>query len=171
MPPKRKGEGSKKGGKKGKKQSKPTFYTGEEHCLPFGFRAGDLIRTPLGLIGTILGVKFARPDDKETGVMWVEYEGGKQVPLERGVVGYERLTEAEHIWRDVVVIRTRVQKEEEERAAIEQAQRLRMEALALEAAASKKKRKSTASRPQTGQKLKGTKVINLLSGHRVVCSI
>ena len=43
----------------------------------------------------------------------------------------------------------RVQKEEEERAAIEQAQRLRMDALALEAAAAKKKRKSTMSRPQT----------------------
>jgi hypothetical protein len=38
MPPKRKGEGKKKGGKKGKKQSKPTYYTGDEHCLPFGFK-------------------------------------------------------------------------------------------------------------------------------------
>jgi hypothetical protein len=43
----------------------------------------------------------------------------------------------------------RVQKEEEQRAAIEEAQRLRIEALALEAAASKKKRQSAGSRPRT----------------------
>jgi hypothetical protein len=47
MPPKRKGEGKNKGGKKGKKQSKPTYYTADEHCLPFGFHVRDPAKSVL----------------------------------------------------------------------------------------------------------------------------
>lgn len=58
-------------GKKGGKKAKgPTYYVEDEHCIPFGFRANDIIKTPLGLTGTVIGVKYENPDDKATGRLW-----------------------------------------------------------------------------------------------------
>lgn len=59
-------------GKKGGKKAKgPTYYVEDAHCIPFGFRANDIIKTPLGLTGTVIGVKYENPDDKTTGRLWV----------------------------------------------------------------------------------------------------
>jgi hypothetical protein len=54
----------KKGG--GKKAKGPTYYTEDEHCTPFGFRANDIIKTPLGLTGTVIGVKVCGNLEKNT---------------------------------------------------------------------------------------------------------
>ena len=49
---------SSKGKKSGKKGSKATAYsTTPEDLKPFGFNFRDLVRTPLGVVGTVLGVK------------------------------------------------------------------------------------------------------------------
>jgi len=59
--------GKKKGGKKAKG---PVYFVTDEHCSPFGFRANDIIKTPLGLTGTVIGVKYDAPDDRESGRLW-----------------------------------------------------------------------------------------------------
>lgn len=59
----------KKGGKK--KAKGPTYYVEDVRCIPFGFRANDIIKTPLGLTGTVIGVKYENPDDQATGRLWV----------------------------------------------------------------------------------------------------
>jgi hypothetical protein len=44
--------------KKGTKKAKePTFYTDSESCRPFGFVVNDILKAPLGIQITILGVK------------------------------------------------------------------------------------------------------------------
>ena len=69
-------------GKKGGKKAKgPTYYVEDEHCIPYGFRANDIIKTPLGLTGTVIGVKYENPEDRSTGRLWVggthnRYTGG-----------------------------------------------------------------------------------------------
>ncbi|BFI29416.1 hypothetical protein AXG93_3960s1230 [Marchantia polymorpha subsp. ruderalis] len=87
----------------GKKKGKGgAFCTGEEDMKPFNeFKAKDLILTPLGLIGTILGVKYAKKGDKDSGVLWVEWKEGFRSPLEKDLTGYKRCTEADLVWRDV----------------------------------------------------------------------
>ena len=44
MAPKKKGKG-------------PTYYTDDSDLEPFGFKLNDIIRTPLGVAGTVIGVK------------------------------------------------------------------------------------------------------------------
>ncbi|KAL2649827.1 hypothetical protein R1flu_017955 [Riccia fluitans] len=79
------------------------FATGEEDMKPFnGLKAKDLIMTPLGLIATVLGVKYAKKDDKESGVLWVEYKEGFRSPLEKDFTGYKRCVDSDHVWRDVI---------------------------------------------------------------------
>lgn len=59
-------------GKKGGKKAKgPTYYVTDEHVMPFGFRANDIIKTPLGLTGTVIGVKYEQPEQKVGGKLWV----------------------------------------------------------------------------------------------------
>mmetsp|Transcript_39295 Transcript_39295/g.47590 ORF Transcript_39295/g.47590 Transcript_39295/m.47590 type:complete len:153 (+) Transcript_39295:425-883(+) len=144
--------GGKKGGKKGKA---PAFYTGESDLAPFGFKLRDIVCTPLGLKGTVIGVKYDSPENRESARLWVEYPGGGRSPLEPrlqagfiGQHGYRRSSEAEHIWRDVCFIRTKMAEAEEARIAAEERARLRMEALALEADAARAKQKG-GKRPVT----------------------
>jgi len=113
----------KKGGKKGGKKKKgPAFYTAPEDTQPFGFLVHDIVRTPVGLTGTVIGVKYDDPENKETGRLWVEYPGGKQSPLEPrlgagfiGTLGYRRAPEAEHIRRDVDAFNLKLRVEEDRR--------------------------------------------------------
>lgn len=58
MAPKKKaGDGAKRG-KSAKKTKAPEFITDEADCLAFGLRYQDIVRTPLGLTGKVLGVKY-----------------------------------------------------------------------------------------------------------------
>mmetsp|Transcript_30571 Transcript_30571/g.72768 ORF Transcript_30571/g.72768 Transcript_30571/m.72768 type:complete len:312 (+) Transcript_30571:367-1302(+) len=118
MSPKKKGAS----GKKGKKKKGPAFYTAPEDTEPFGFKVNDIVRTPVGLTGTVIGVKYDDPNNKETGRLWVEYFGGKRSPLEPrlgagfiGTLGYRRAPEAEHIRRDVDTFNQKLREMEERR--------------------------------------------------------
>mmetsp|Transcript_4094 Transcript_4094/g.10256 ORF Transcript_4094/g.10256 Transcript_4094/m.10256 type:complete len:147 (-) Transcript_4094:161-601(-) len=91
-----------------KAKKKPAIYTEEEHLAPFGFKMLDIVRTPLGITGTVIGVKYENPDQKETARVWVKYENGHEAPLEPKLgagfmsqLGYRRCSEADHIRRDV----------------------------------------------------------------------
>ena len=103
MPPKK--GGTKKKGKKKKGPSYMTHEDGVDHCAPFGFQPGDIIHTPLGLRASVLGVKYATPEDLGGGVLWVKYEdpSEKEAPIENpaSVSGYARASETERLRREV----------------------------------------------------------------------
>ncbi len=42
----------------------------------------DIVRTPLGVCGTVIGVKYENMNVKETGRVWLRYENGQEAPLE-----------------------------------------------------------------------------------------
>lgn len=73
-------------GKKGGKKAKgPTYYVTDEHVMPFGFRANDIIKTPLGLTGTVIGVKYEQPEQKVGGKLWVGTMPTRAATLLRGI--------------------------------------------------------------------------------------
>jgi hypothetical protein len=37
----------------------------------------DIVRTPLGVTGTVIGVKYENPENKDTGRIWVLYDNGQ----------------------------------------------------------------------------------------------
>eukprot|EP00877_Chromochloris_zofingiensis_P012143 jgi/Chrzof1/7182/Cz02g13320.t1 len=45
-------------------------------------QALEIVRTPLGLQGTVIGVKYDEPGNKDSGRIWVRYENGHEAPLE-----------------------------------------------------------------------------------------
>lgn len=55
MPPKKAASGKKRA-KSAKKA--PEFITDDADCMAFGLRYLDIVRTPLGLTGKVLGVKY-----------------------------------------------------------------------------------------------------------------
>ncbi|GBG66499.1 hypothetical protein CBR_g63082 [Chara braunii] len=152
MPPKKKSKsksgrstpaskksGKEKRGRRGKKKGNANaFFTSEDDTLAFGFRAGDIIRTPLGLICTVIGVKYTRPGDKESGQLWVEYEGEKRFPLERDL-GYSRCGEADHIWRDVMQLKKSVRQDEDLRNMVEAENKRRLDKIAADESAKAEK--------------------------------
>mmetsp|Transcript_39205 Transcript_39205/g.65881 ORF Transcript_39205/g.65881 Transcript_39205/m.65881 type:complete len:163 (+) Transcript_39205:212-700(+) len=144
----KKAGGKKKGG--GKKKKGPTLLTSEADLAPFGFKVRDIISTPMGLKGTVIGVKII-PGEERLALM-VEFPGGRVSPLElklqQPVLGYRKAPDAEHIWRDVCIIRDKMKLEAEERTAAMERQRLRMEALALESALTDKKNAKKAKKPK-----------------------
>ncbi|KAG1679320.1 hypothetical protein FOA52_009352 [Chlamydomonas sp. UWO 241] len=92
----------------GGKKKAPAFYCGAEDLEPFGFAMNDIIKTPLGVTGTVIGVKYESAEQKETGRVWVRYQNGHEAPLEprlgaglMSALGYRRCSEADHIRRDV----------------------------------------------------------------------
>jgi hypothetical protein len=110
---------AKKGGKKkGAKAKGPAYYTDEDgvdHCAPFGFALNDILTTPIGLRGTVLGVKYDKAAEREGGVMWVKYDGtGREAPIENPTTtdGYRRDTDGAHVWREVQRIREEVLRKE-----------------------------------------------------------
>lgn len=144
--------------KGGKKKKGPAFYTAPEDTEPFGFRVNDIVRTPVGLTGTVIGVKYDDPENKQTGRLWVEYTGGRQAPLEPrlgagfiGTLGYRRAPEAEHIRRDVDAFNLTLKIADDKRREIEERHRLYREALDLaeKNQAKKGKKGSGAKRPET----------------------
>lgn len=113
--------------KKSGKKKGPTYYTTEADLEPFGFKLNDIIRTPLGVTGTVIGVKYENPEQKETGRVWVKYDNAHEAPLEprlgagyMSALGYRRCSEADHIRRDVETHVTAAKKVEEERKLVEQ---------------------------------------------------
>mmetsp|Transcript_18659 Transcript_18659/g.52455 ORF Transcript_18659/g.52455 Transcript_18659/m.52455 type:complete len:143 (-) Transcript_18659:486-914(-) len=90
------------------KKKKPTIFENDADVAPFGFKMHDIVRTPLGITGTVIGVKYENLENKETGRVWVRYENGHEAPLEPKLgagfmtqLGYRRCPEADHIKRDV----------------------------------------------------------------------
>ena len=64
----------------------------------------DLVMTPLGLLGEILGVKYEDPEKKEGGRIWARYDDGREAPMEAMLVGvatmgYRRAEEHQFIER------------------------------------------------------------------------
>lgn len=142
-------------GKKGKKGKKPQIYTEVEHLRPFGLSMRDIVTTPLGLQGTVIGVKYEDAEVQGTGRVWVEYTGGRQSPLEprlsQGSIqshGYTRNPDSDHLFRDVLFHKRRLKEAEELRQKAEEQRRLRREALALEGLKGKGG-KGGAKRPAT----------------------
>jgi hypothetical protein len=37
----------------------PSIYVEEEHLRPFGLSLNELVRTPLGITGSVIGVKYS----------------------------------------------------------------------------------------------------------------
>lgn len=111
--------------KKGKKG--PPLITKEEDLAPFGFKLNDIVRTPLGITGVVIGVKYEDPENKETGRVWVKYENGHEAPLEPKLgagfmtsLGYRKCSEADHIRRDCSEHMEQQKKLDEERKKVEE---------------------------------------------------
>ena len=123
MPPKKaKKSGSKENGGGKKKTKAPAYLTDESLVSPFGFAVDDIIVTPLGLRGTVLGVKPKRTDDPSVGyAMYVRYEGtGKTNAIldPRTTSGYRREAEVAHVWRDVNRIAEEKRRRDAEKAKV-----------------------------------------------------
>ncbi|GAX74757.1 hypothetical protein CEUSTIGMA_g2204.t1 [Chlamydomonas eustigma] len=104
----------------------PTYCTSDDDLEPFGFRMHDIVRTPLGVAGTIIGVKYENPEQKETGRAWVRYENGNEAPLEprlgaglMSALGYRRCSDAVHIRRDVDAFQAGAKKASDEKKIID----------------------------------------------------
>ncbi|DBA89252.1 hypothetical protein WJX77_003056 [Trebouxia sp. C0004] len=102
MPGKRKASG---------KAKKVAYLTADEDLAPFGFKLKDVIRTPLGITGTVIGVKLVEASQPETARLWVAYSSGLEAPLEPQLsaghlsdLGYKRVSEADHVHRDIKVL-------------------------------------------------------------------
>ncbi|KAL4448184.1 hypothetical protein ABPG75_005403 [Micractinium tetrahymenae] len=70
MPPKDK--------KKKKAKKAPAYLTGTEHLAPWGLQAGQLVRSSLGVEGTVLGVKLGGTGSE----LWVRWTGGLEAPAD-----------------------------------------------------------------------------------------
>ena len=57
----------------GKKGKKPKVEETDEACAPFGFKLHDLIHTPVGLMGTVVGAMYKVPGDVSTARLFVMY--------------------------------------------------------------------------------------------------
>lgn len=93
----------------------------------FGLQVDEIVKTPLGLHGTVIGVKYASAEQVESvsgGKLWIKYINGLESPIEyEETHGYSKGTISEHIARDVgaynseleVMVEERRQQEEEAR--------------------------------------------------------
>ncbi|XP_073386690.1 uncharacterized protein [Physcomitrium patens] len=116
--------------KKGKKNKLPPYWNEERDSAPFenlkawsSALARDLIKTPLGLVGTILGVKYETKEQGKpgSGTMWVRYPNMFISPLVKNLTGYKRLSDGDHIWRDLKEFNEVKEEREEVRAIIDAA--------------------------------------------------
>ncbi|KAI8472056.1 MAG: hypothetical protein J3K34DRAFT_392560 [Monoraphidium minutum] len=87
----------------------------------------ELVRTPLGLSGTVLGVRYEDPSQKDTGRVWVRYESGAEAPLEPKqaagsltALGYRHCAEADAIRAAVAAQEADAARQEEARQVIEE---------------------------------------------------
>ncbi|KAL3139441.1 hypothetical protein ABBQ38_003771 [Trebouxia sp. C0009 RCD-2024] len=71
----------------------------------------DIVRTPLGVTGTVIGVKLVEASQPETARLWVAYSSGLEAPLEPQLsagqlsdLGYTKVSDADHVHRDISVL-------------------------------------------------------------------
>ena len=112
-----------------KKKKAATLQTRDVDFEPFGFKLNEIIRTPLGVAGTVIGVKYdvdPPNETKETGRVWVRYENGSEAPLEPKLgagymtaLGYRKCSEADHIRRDVGIKLEETKKLQEEKKLVD----------------------------------------------------
>ena len=159
MPPKKaKKSGSKENGGGKKKTKAPAYLTDESLVSPFGFAVDDVIVTPLGLRGTVLGVK-PRGWPSVGYAMYVRYEGtGRQMHRSRTTSGYRREAEVAHVWRDVNASRRRSEGETRRSQGPGRRAPEAKEATKVAAESSQSKPKKTKGTPQ--------RVRQTLRGHR-----
>ncbi|GLC45026.1 hypothetical protein PLESTB_001460700 [Pleodorina starrii] len=116
----------------------PPLITAEEDLAAFGFKLSDIVRTPLGITATVIGVKYEAADDKSSGRVWVKYENGHEAPLEpklnagfMSALGYRKCSEADHIRRDVGAHMAEQKKQDEERKVVEEVLRCKEQGLPI----------------------------------------
>uniref|UniRef100_A0A383VB38 Uncharacterized protein n=1 Tax=Tetradesmus obliquus TaxID=3088 RepID=A0A383VB38_TETOB len=126
MAPKKKG---------GSKKKEPAYETSSDVLGQFGLKLHEIVRTPLGLQVTVIGVKYENPTTKAGGQVWVRYSTGHEAPLEGGsnaaALGFRRCTEADHIRRDVLAQEVELQKLEEKRRVVEEVLKLKQQGLPI----------------------------------------
>eukprot|EP00892_Ulva_mutabilis_P009629 jgi/Ulvmu1/7038/UM033_0097.1 len=130
--------------KKGKKKKGPAIYTDPTHLDRFSLAVNEIIKTPLGVTGTVCGVKYATAEQAATfsaGKVWVKYENGLEAPVDyEPAHGYTKGTAADHIHRDVQCYNDELERMIEKRKQEEEEMRLR--ALGIESPTKEKGKKS-----------------------------
>jgi hypothetical protein len=80
------------------KKAAAAFLTDDASCKPFGFTAGSILLTPLGVEVTVLGVR--------AGKLWALFPSDQESPLnptsaaQFEAEGYTKVHESRHILRD-----------------------------------------------------------------------
>jgi len=104
MGPKKKGGGKKGGGK----AKEPDFQTDDPFLLDhFGVGVRDVVRTPLGMEGEVIGVKTPDKENPATWQLWLQYPNDFKAPIQAKnkedmhTFGYRRSGDARHIRRDM----------------------------------------------------------------------
>lgn len=84
----------------------------------FGLKVDEIVKTPLGLHGTVIGVKYSsaeQADSMSGGKLWIKYINGLESPIEyEESHGYSKGTISEHIARDVGTYNAELEKMAEE---------------------------------------------------------
>jgi hypothetical protein len=110
-------------------QKLQAFYTQAEHLDQFGLEVNEIVKTPLGLHGTVIGVKYSSSEQAESlagGKIWIKYMNGLESPIEyEPAHGYSKASISDHIARDVNAYNEELEKLAEERRQQEEAMRLR----------------------------------------------
>lgn len=129
-------------------QKLQAFYTEAEHLEKFGLKVDEIVKTPLGLHGTVIGVKYAsllQAESVSGGKLWIKYFNGLESPIEyEETHGYSKGTVSEHIARDVGSYNAELEQMAEERRQREEEARLRalgIEPPSKEGGGKKKKKK------------------------------
>jgi hypothetical protein len=104
------------------------LHTEPEHLAKFGLALDEIVKTPLGLFGTVIGVKYVSAEQAESfsgGKLWIRYTNGLESPVEyEETHGYTKGTISEHIARDVVCYNAELDRMAEERRQQEEEARL-----------------------------------------------
>ncbi|GBF91142.1 hypothetical protein Rsub_04811 [Raphidocelis subcapitata] len=118
-------------GKAKKKAAAPAYETSPEALAAFGFQVNELVRTPLGLSASVLGIRFEQPGDKDSARLWVRYSSGHEAPLEPkqaagalNSLGYRHCAEADAIRAAVAAQEAEAARDDEARARAAEVQRL-----------------------------------------------
>lgn len=114
----------KAGGKKGKAKE-PDYQTADNFLLDvFGVRQRDIVRTPLGMEGEVLGTKTPDKDDPSTWRLWLGYPNGFKAPIdprnkdEMASRGYRKASDSAHVVRDMALENARRSKFEQDQVLI-----------------------------------------------------
>lgn len=95
----------------------------------FGLKVDEIVKTPLGMHGTVIGVKYSSAEQAEAlsgGKLWIKYVNGLESPIEyEESHGYAKGTVSEHIARDVDSYNAELEVMAAERMKLEEEARLR----------------------------------------------